>query len=124
MRTLLAFLIAPLVPVTLLCLFGLADRIFHNEQQMLSPLAQLKLWFSYGAIIGYAAIFTIGVPSYLLLRRTRFNNLVFIICLSTAVGGVIGYALSDKDGITEPVMACAALAAIGGLSFWYIDRGF
>ena len=123
MRVFFAFLIAPMVPVSLLCSLAWADQLASSEKSLLSPCSQLQICLTYGAIIAYFIALIIGIPTYVLLRRTRFDNLTTMVCLTGAAGAVVGSAVPNSIGLFVTVATCCILGSFGGLSFWYITRG-
>ena len=124
MRAFFAFVIAPLVPVSLLCSLAWIDQFISNENRLLSPCSQFLTCFTYGAIVAYFIALVVGVPAHVLLHRTRFNNLTTTVCLTSVSGAVIGSVVPSSIGSVVPIITCCILGSIGGLSFWYINRGF
>ena len=115
MRTIAAFLIAPLVVAV-----PLASYVFFRP----TPLPEPLLEFLVVTVMVYsvAATFTVllAVPLFLLFRRFNLVNLWTAVLSGTVVGGV--GALLYSDFVWSFAAWNCALGGLAGLVFWSIWR--
>ena len=115
MRTIAAFLIAPLVVAV-----PLASYVFFRP----TPLPEPLLEFLVVTVMVYsvAATFTVllAVPLFLLFRRLNLVNLWTAVLSGTVVGGV-GALLYSDFAWSFAAWNCA-LGGLAGLVFWSIWR--
>lgn len=110
MRTLTAFVVAPLVPPLLYWAFG--------PTPMLGSLPGVM---SYGAWVGYFAIAIAGVPAYFLI--TTHSRLRLGHVLGTAVvAGVVTLSLMAGSLEMRTIGQGALYGLSAGVSFWLIWR--
>jgi len=123
-RTVAAFVLAPLVPGAL---FALPDLLKSN------PMAAWYIEFS--AIVGYPIMLLVGIPLYVLSRRTKYASLSWYVLYGALMGVVayfaalvpalfkggpgIKYALATTEVFVIISAACGLVALV---AFWLIAR--
>jgi hypothetical protein len=128
-RTILAFLVAPLTPALALTFFALFGG---------GPIAGLALGFyamMLNATVGYPVALAAGLPLYLIFRRLRWVGLGRYLAAGLALGAATGAVGSSglfqigEPGEARPlgetlvfVAAGAACGALVAASFWLIAR--
>lgn len=108
-RVLKAFIIAPLVPVGVLCIF------------------LLPFWFMIipiGIPTGYAIAIFFGIPAYILLKKINANNVAYYVATGfVAVYVVMWLALTrGRDFQMGLLSLLGGMGALGGAVFWFIAR--
>jgi hypothetical protein len=120
LRTIVGFLVAPVVGVALATLIVFGREIY-------------AVWWIYllvGSAIAYASALLFGLPSYLFMRRVKRGEW-WQIALAGGVCGLPYWLISEypyttayfqNQGLTNLILYVAA-GAIAGLVFWLITCG-
>ena len=108
MRTVAAFLLAPLAPAGLAAFFAL------------SPFSYLSSWssplFAASVFYGYPLIALFGVPLYVCFRRRCWLRLWQVLAAGAAVGSIVPLAFVFADATRAKTVSEAAEVAAQGLA--------
>jgi hypothetical protein len=107
LRTLAAFLVAPLVP-------GFLYWLFYGR----AGVRELPAFFIYGGIVGYPVMGLVGVPAYLLIRAHGQLRAKHVLWIGTLTGALVGLLMSAKDPAFAAFNTFCGFSA--GVAFWLV----
>lgn len=118
MRTLAAFLVAPLV-VPLACVLIASIEAWSRRVPAEPAPEWLSLVATFSGLYAYAGVVVFGAPIYLILRVYKRTELWIAVVVGFVVGaGVVFPMLGTMPALTFG----GPLGAIVGVVFWLIDR--
>lgn len=123
LRTFLALLITPLLSP----LAGLLVYAFHTGG--LPRAFVVRSFFSYYGILAYVVTAVLGLPSFLLLRYSRFGGKLSAAVLGGLIAFATGFAAFELVPLlfttnnVEGYITWTATGAVSGLLFWLIAAG-
>lgn len=124
MRAILAFILAPLVPVGGLLALSISQYFIAPDNSIFSFRDSIELVAGYGILFSYAATVVLGLPLFVVCRLLGLVNWYVSLIVPACIGGVIGVLFGRADFVDLiRTTFFAALGALAGLLFWYIYRG-
>ena len=123
LKIVLAFLITPLISP----LAGMLVHAFHRGG--LPPAFAIRSSFRYYGVLAYVVTAGLGIPAFLLLRRSRFGGKLSAAVCGGFIALAISYALFDLVPLffttnnVEGYITWSLTGAVSGLVFWVIAAG-
>ncbi len=86
MRTVIAFLIAPIIPIIVLITYSVVP---YTLAVNLPPITAIVTTFVVGLLLSYILILVMAVPLFLILRKLRVFNPAIIIISAAVIASMI-----------------------------------